>query len=147
MKNISLERATIQDLKEIINIEESVVGLNTYGTFDDKKEARDYLNNKTVYLIKKDNKAIGRIAYEIKNNNAHIYDLVIKPDFQGQGIAREALTSILKELKDIKSINLIVHPHNTPALMLYLSLGFTIEAWEDSYYGDGEPRLVMVLEK
>lgn len=50
----------------------------------------------------------------------------------------------LKKMTKYPRIELVVHPHNNPAISLYLSLGFKIESWRDNYFGDGEPRLVLV---
>lgn len=144
--NISFKRATIEDLSDIIKIEERAKGSKLYGTFDDNEEALEYVNDMITYLIKKDDEAIGRVAYKLDGDNAHIYDLVVVPKFQGEGIGRIALNFALNELKD-KKVNLFVHPQNNRALMLYLSFGFVIESWKDNFYGDGEPRLIMVKNK
>jgi putative acetyltransferase len=81
-------------------------------------------------------------------NHAYISGLAIMPEFQGQGIANEAMKLILEELKDIKTIDLVTHPKNEKAIKLYKSLGFkqTGEQMEN-YFNDGEPRIKMVLEK
>jgi ribosomal protein S18 acetylase RimI-like enzyme len=74
----------------------------------------------------------------------NINGLVISPKFQGRGFARQAIQLILKKVKKYPRIELMVHPHNVPALSLYLSLGFMIESWHNNHFGDGEPRLVLV---
>lgn len=141
---IFLKKAEINDIDKFLDIEKSVADLKTYSVFENEEEIKKSIKNEIVYFIEKEGILVGRIAYEIKNkDHAYLSDLVIKPEFQNQGIAREALALILEELKDKKEINLVVHPKNTPALLLYLSSGFIIESWKDNYFGDGEPRLIL----
>ena len=77
-------------------------------------------------------------------DNAEITGLMVDPRYQNQGIGREALTTILGELKEVKRIDLVTHPENESALSLYQSFGFQIESRVEDYYGDGQPRLVLV---
>jgi ribosomal-protein-alanine N-acetyltransferase len=100
-----------------------------------------------VFLIEKGKDTVGSLAYEQKNaDNVYIADIAIKPAFQRQGIGREVLKNLLQKFKDVKRIDLLTHPENK-ALKLYESLGFVTESVEENYYGDGEPRLVLALEK
>lgn len=141
---IDLQKATVNDVEIFLALEQSVAHLKTYSAITNKKEALNEFKSSTIYFIKKDDAIVGSIEYQMKNaDNAYVSGLVVEPHFQGQGIARAALTKVLEELNDIKRIDLVTHPHNTPALMLYLSLGFIIEAWKDNYFGDGEPRIML----
>lgn len=144
MQNITLRRATHGDLKTLLALEKSVSCSTTYSGIADEKEMEEEIRDNVVYLIEKDGVAVGSIEYQRKTpDHAYVSGVVVNPDFQGQGIAREAMERILKELEGTKQIDLVTHPRNTPALMLYLSLGFTIESWKDNYYGDGEPRILL----
>jgi len=141
---INLRKATTEDIESLVLIEKSVSGLKTYSAMVTKEEWEEELAKSKVYIIEKDDVAIGNISYEIKDDkHAHLSGFVIIPDFQGQGIGREVLVKILEELKDKERIDLVTHPHNTKAVLLYLSFGFIIESWKDNYFGDGEPRIVL----
>ncbi len=147
-QTISLEKATVKDIDQYLAIEKSVIGPKTYSGIKNENEAKEEFQNNQIFFIKKDGKIIGTIQYEMKSpDHAYISGLVIDPRFQGQGIGREASKLILNKLKDIKRIDIITHPDNAVALKLYQSLGFIIESRKENYYGDGEPRLVLVLEK
>lgn len=146
--NIALRKADNADIPELIDIEKSVSGLKIYSPMLTNDEWIVALEIGTVYLIQKDREVVGSISYEKKGNGRiHISGLIVMPNFQGQGFARQALTKILAEIKDAKRIDLDVHPDNLKALKLYQSLGFKEESKKENYYGDGEPRLIMVLEK
>ena len=144
MPTITLHRATPDDLDTFIELEKSVAHLKVYSSITDRSEAREEIQNNTVYLIKRENTVVGSIEYQMKDtHHAYLSGFVVNPRYQGQGIGREALMQILEDLKEIKRVDLVTHPHNTPAIMLYLSLGFIIEGWKDNYFGDGEPRVIL----
>lgn len=121
MDKITLKRAALQDMEEI--------------------------TKNIVYFIILDNEIVGSVIYENKSeDHAYISGLVIDQKYQGQGLARKAMELIMEELKDKKRIDLVTHPENDKAINLYKSLGFIIGETKENYFGDGEPRIVMVKE-
>lgn len=54
--------------------------------------------------------------------NAAIYDVVVHPDFQNQGIAKKIIQFILEDLKDISCVHLISTTGNEE---LYRKCGFS----------------------
>lgn len=148
MKNVFLQKAAIEDIDALLSLEKSVSGKNIYSQMLEKNEWLEELQKSTVYLIKNGGIVVGSISYEIKNDDhAYISGLVIDPHFQNQGIAKEALSKVLEELRETKRIDLVTHPDNVAALKLYKSFGFIVESRKEDYYGDGEPRLVLSLLK
>ncbi len=147
-QTISLEKATAKDVDQYLAIEKSVIGPKTYSGITDENEAKEEFQNNQVFFIKKDGEIVGTIQYEIKSSDhAYLSGLAIDKRFQGQGIGREAVKLILNKLKNIKRIHIVTHPDNLAALKLYQSLGFIMESRKENYYGDGEPRLTLVLQK
>ncbi len=145
---IILKKVGLNDISKLVEIEKSVAGSKTYSAETNENEWQEEIKNNIVYLIEKNGETVGDISYEYKDpNHVYISGLAIDPRFHNQGIARQALNLILEELKDIKQIDLVTHPDNLPALHLYQSLGFVIESRVENYYGDGEPRLILVLKK
>jgi ribosomal protein S18 acetylase RimI-like enzyme len=145
---INFKRATIQDVDKFVDLEKSVAGTSVYSAMTERQDAVDEITKNIVYFIEKENNIVGNISYEIKNDKAaYISGFMIAPQFQGQGIGKKAMEMILNELENMEEIDLVTHPHNTKALMLYLSLGFKIDSWKDNYFGDGEPRVRMVREQ
>ena len=109
-----------------------------------EEEVEGYVKNSIVYLIKNNDDIVGSISYDvIDSNHADISGLVIKPQFQKQGLARRAMELLLEKLKNYKKLSLCVHPDNH-ARKLYESFGFQVESRKENYYGDGEPRLIMI---
>ncbi len=147
MENITLQKATIADIEDYIAIEKKVTS-RTYASITEEEEVKKEFENGFVYMIKKDDKSVGIISYEIKDDeSAYISGLSIDPDFQGQGIGRIALVKILNEINNVLKVWLITHPDNFRAIKLYESLNFKITGRKENYFGDGEPRIILTLLK
>jgi len=146
--NINLKKATLSDIPTLIGIEKSVAGTNIYSPMLESDEWKEELQKGDVYLIEHDGVVAGNISYREKDKN-HVYisGLAINPRFQGRGIAREVMIRILEKLKNVSRVDMVTHPDNVRALKLYQSLGFIIKSRKENFYGDGEPRMVLVLKK
>jgi len=145
--DISFKRITIDDVDDFLELERTVDGSSIYSAMTDRREAIEEIAKNTVYFIEKDNNVVGNISYEIKDLKvSYISGLMVVPQFQGQGIGKQAMVIILGELKDLgmETIELVTHPRNIKALMIYLSLGFELSGWKDNCFGDGEPRVKMI---
>lgn len=146
--SINLKEASVSDIPILIELEKSVAGIHIYSPMLEESEWKEAFEKGKVYLIQKGDTVVGNLSYEQKSNDhLHISGLVITPPFQGQGIAREVVTKLLAEFRGVKRIDLVTHPDNLSALKLYESLGFVIESRQKNYYGDNEPRLVLMLSK
>ena len=145
---INLKRATEADIPVLIEIEKSVAGTNLYSPSLTREEWLEEFASGPVYLIEKDGEVAGNASYQKKGED-HVYlsGLVVSPRFQGQGIGKEVLIRFLDEFKNVKRVDLVTHPDNARALKLYESLGFVVESRKENYFGDGEPRLVLVLKR
>ena len=152
--NLHLKEAGIKDISTLISLEKEFSGTKLYSGMLVKWKWMNVLqwmyalSKSEIFIIELDNQAVGKVAYEMKSaDHVYIKGLVIRSSFQRQGIGREAMRIILKELEPVKKIELVTHPENIPAIRLYESLGFHIESRIENYFGDGEPRVRMVLEK
>lgn len=145
---ITLKQATTKDIPTLIEIEDSVSGSKLYSPMLTEKDWLEALSHNSTYFIDRDGKIVGEVSYEMKAiGHAYIDGLVTIPKFQSQGIAREAMKLVLDKLQDVLLIDLVTHPENEKAIKLYESLGFKIESRLENYFGDGEPRVRMVLRK
>lgn len=144
---MKLKRATIEDVSTLLEIEEIARGLRVYSGYFTKQEIEEWLKNDIVFLIENDGLIIGSLSYEIKDRkHAHISGFVIKPKFQKQGFAKQALELLFRKLNNFRKLSLDVHPDNHIA-GLYESLGFKRQSLVENYYGEGgHLRLVMVKD-
>lgn len=141
---IKLLRAKIEDTGVLLEIEKTTRGLGVYSGYYTQEEILNWIETEVVFLIKMGDIIVGSISYELKDGN-HIYisGLVVRPEFQKMGIAREAMNLLLDKFNDVKKFSLAVHPDNH-AVKLYESLGFRGESVVENYFGDGESRLIMI---
>jgi [ribosomal protein S18]-alanine N-acetyltransferase len=74
-----------------------------------------------------------------------VFWLAVRPEFQGRGIGRRLLTSILKVFRFMGAVGatLEVRISNKNAQALYSSMGFDMIAIYPGYYSDGEPAIIM----
>ena len=110
------------------------------------EDIKAFLGKEISYLVFLNNEPVGEAAYELKDDGkkAYISTLVVVPEYQGKGIATKIFNKIIKEIIDkpaVENVELITHPKNNAALVIYLKNGFEIVEWQDNPFGDGEPRL------
>ena len=148
LKNITFKKAAAEDAELCLSLEISMAGTKTYASLASIAQVLEDLKEKVAYLVEINNSTVGTFKYKITGNEAQISRVIVLPPFQGKGIGREAMNFALSELSNkqgLQSVWLVTHPHNTKAIVLYLSLGFYIESWKDNYYGN-EPRIILRLK-
>ena len=140
-----MQLASPADIETLIDIEKSVPESDTYSSMLDEKEWEKELAEYTVYLIKRGALAVGSIAYAEKEpSHVYISGIIVRPEYQGKGIATHAMKEVMAKYPNATRIDLVTHPDN-PALGLYQSLGFEVEGEPmENYFGDGQPRLRLV---
>jgi ribosomal protein S18 acetylase RimI-like enzyme len=145
---VELVRAKTEDLETYIELEKSIGDTKTYSSMTDPSEALELLSNSKVYFIKEGDEIVGSISYLMKApKHAYIDGILVTPARQGHGLGRAATIKALEELKDIPLVDLVTHPDNARAIQLYESLGFVIGERTENYFGDGEPRIRMILNR
>ncbi len=145
-KHITLESATENDFPRIIEIENKLAG-KTYTTLGNEEQLRATMAKGPIQLIKREGQTVGVLAYyPTEDASIYIDALAVEPEHQGQGIGREALQQALGQIKATQKIWLVTHPDNI-SVKLYESLGFKTQERKENYFGDGEPRIIMTLER
>jgi len=116
---------------------DQIVFPNFFGTINDCRELiKNIMNNvygeyKEPYswLLRKNGKLVGACLYTIRNNGdtGYIPDIVVDPEYQGQGLGKAMLIYTMKELlkgePDIVKVDLDVTLENN-ARFLYKSIGY-----------------------
>ena len=75
-----------------------------------------------------DNKKIGLLWVQVKDQKAFIYDFIIDDSFRGKGYGKQALMALDEKLRSmsVQSIGLHVFGDNHTAQELYKKMGFRI---------------------
>jgi GrpB-like predicted nucleotidyltransferase (UPF0157 family)/ribosomal protein S18 acetylase RimI-like enzyme len=141
---ISLTKSMAGDASAYLTLEQQVGG-KTYAALTSKKEYLNEINQNTVYLFNLGKKSIGHITYHIKEDGSvHLGGFAIAPIYQNKGYGRKAMELIMNLAKKARQVDLVTHPDNFKAISLYQSLGFAITERKENYYGDGEPRVILI---
>jgi ribosomal protein S18 acetylase RimI-like enzyme len=140
-----LKRANLADADEVVEFEYAVRNHKLYGKPLDHTAAQSEIMANEYYL----NFASGRIvatgAVRLRADaSAYLSNIAVRPELRRQGLARAMVGHLLSCCDHAHSIELAVHPDNRPAHTLYASLGFKPTGCQENYFGDGEPRIVMV---
>ncbi len=80
-----------------------------------------------VYGIYTDDDLAGFCWVEVRDAALHLNGLILRPEFQGKGIGRQALDYLETTYRDrVEAIELGVHGSNVRGLALYTRAGFQV---------------------
>ncbi len=137
-----------KDIEEISSLEEKIFGIDAFSTDLLKK----LLKNKLLFikLVDETEKILGfSISIEGVKNRANIINLLIREEYQHQGLGSFLLKRTLKEIKNknkFKSIILNVKIDNDIAIHLYQKYGFKVIKIIENYYESGASANLMKLK-
>lgn len=142
--NTDIRKVNLTENTNILfDLDNSVDNKSCYLPARSIKEQEYYLKDSNIYLAYADNQPVGFLAFKEDGEKIDVQAIVVTPTFQGKGVGKELMNTLLK-VNEGKELRLVTHPYNTKAIIFYLKSGFQIEGWADNYYGDGQPRLVLV---
>ncbi|MCI5162492.1 MAG: N-acetyltransferase [Candidatus Electrothrix sp. AX5] len=149
-QDIIYRKARISDLDQISKVDVFAFGKYSYPRFF-LRQAFDILGG-LLEIAESESKSDCIIGYTLgainidDMNEGWIISLAVTPTFQQAGIGKELTKNVLKNLSNrhIKDVYLTVKPGNIPATSLYKGLGFEEDKYDDSYFGTGEGRVLMV---
>lgn len=105
------------------------------------------INKSSLYLIaEQKGQIVGYIGTWIILDEAHITNVAVHPSFRRQGIAKILISALIKQasMRGARQQTLEVRVSNTPAIVLYQSMGFVISGTRKNYYSDNnEDALIM----
>ncbi|PIR55083.1 hypothetical protein COU74_02785 [Candidatus Peregrinibacteria bacterium CG10_big_fil_rev_8_21_14_0_10_36_19] len=139
---IDLKKVKSEDWKLIEDLEKKSHS-PLFSPLSGENEYRKHIEEGESYIILKDKTPIGTVSYKENETGVLFFrGVTVLPEYRNQGLAKQAMNILVNQLKGQK-LGLVTHPHNIPALLIYLRLGFVIKEWKENYFGDGEPRLYL----
>ena len=142
MQKITTKPVTLDDWQLLASLEK-IAKNPFYFACDGEEACKRYIEESHVYFLMDGEKPIGTLSHKTERDGTILINgLTVLPEYRGKGIAHAALKQLLEDLGN-QNYALHVHPGNTPALLIYLRLGFVITAWEEHHFGDGQPRLYL----
>ena len=109
--------------------------------------------NACNYVVKSDANGTGEqvIAYAFFRQAAdelHLLKIAVSPAWRGHGIATRLLERCFADSarQGATSVHLEVRPSNTPAIELYLKLGFEVVGRRHKYYAETKEDAVLMMK-
>lgn len=151
MENLIFSKAELCDLDIIMQLYKKVIQ-TTFTTWDENYPSKELIKsdiqNKNLYVLKKDNKIIA-VSFlgkkEEENENWHlpykkaygVARICVSPDFQGQGIATIFMKYLIQEAKNnnVDTMHFHVCTKNISAIKMYQKVGFKNYGLGKSNYG------------
>jgi ribosomal protein S18 acetylase RimI-like enzyme len=138
-------RAQPHDAQAIAAFELAVMDLKLYGRPLDTSAAYSEVLSNAYFLQMADRSIISTGALRLQaDGTAYLSNIAVHPAYRRQGFARAMMQYLLQDCREASSVELAVHPDNGAAMALYSSIGFVLFEQRDNYFGDGEPRVIMV---
>ena len=119
-----------------------------YGKPLDHDAARSEIETNEYYLHFGDGRVVATGAFRRREDaSAYLSNIAVHPEMRRRRLGRAMMSHLLSLCDDAPSIDLAVHPDNQPAYALYLSFDFVPTRCQENFFGDGEPRLIMVRSR
>ena len=99
--------------------------------------ASELENELALWLVALEGETLaGYVGSQTVMGETDMMNIAVSPAFRRQGIARELIQALIRELKEREShsLTLEVRASNAPALALYESLGFSQVGRRPGYY-------------
>jgi ribosomal-protein-alanine N-acetyltransferase len=145
--NTRLNPMTAQDVEQVLAIEKTAYSHPwTWGNFQDTLRAGHWAQT----LRAADSTLLGYVVAMPGVQEAHLLNLTVAADFQGQGLARQMLKALIawSQQQGAQSLWLEVRVSNSRARGLYVACGFEQVAERKNYYpGLGRTREDAVVMK
>jgi ribosomal-protein-alanine N-acetyltransferase len=98
------------------------------------------------FVMEESGKIIGYAFIWVIEDELHLNNFAIHPDFRLKGLGLKLISFIFDTLKGYKNVYLEVRASNSNAILLYKKVGFKEFAIRKSYYSDNEDAIVMLKE-
>ena len=105
--------------------------------WSEKSVASELENELALWLVALEGETLaGYVGSQTVMGETDMMNIAVSPAFRRQGIARELIQALIRELKEREShsLTLEVRASNAPALALYESLGFSQVGRRPGYY-------------
>lgn len=124
-------------------------------TYSDEKWQERPNNPNTLLFIARDGSLlagmVGLYIQEVEGEKvAHVWGMYVGRNFRGKGVGKNLMHHALEAvepLPEVKKVELMVNKDQTPAVLLYQSLGFQKVGETDWLLGDGKNHRLFVMEK
>lgn len=125
-RSVTVRRAVVGDAPAVRELLAEAFGWDPPGDVLDR-------DGDATQVIERGGEPVGTVRMSVHGQVGGIYGFAVHPSVQGQGIGRDVLGRVCRQLRDqgCSRVTLEVETQNASALGLYTSTGFVREAGED----------------
>lgn len=144
MEKIRVEKLEKKYVEDVFEIEKTFFDI----TNSDSILASLSSDTLEYFLLFIDEKLVGFLECSLVLDEAELYEIAIKENFQGKGYSKILMQYFLDfcDCKKIRTIFLEVNKINSKAISLYEKFGFCIYGERKKYYGDNDA-ILMKLDR
>lgn len=140
MEDFLVEELKKKDAKEVFEIEKTFFGTKNFDSI------MNSLSSETLkyFVLKKEKMIVGFLECSIVLDEAEIFDIAIKQEFQGKGLSKLLMNFLFDfcRSKNVRTIFLEVNKTNNKAISLYGKYGFQEYSLRKNYYGNDDAILM-----
>lgn len=140
MDKTKIEKLKVEQVEDVFEIEK------TFFDVTNSSSIKESLSSETLnyFVLKLDEEIIGFLECSCVLDEAELYEIAIKQEYQGKGYSKYLMEYFLLFCKDknIKTIFLEVNTINNKAISLYEKFGFIRYSVRKNYYGDNDAILM-----
>lgn len=140
MAKITIEKLNENQVEDVFEIEKTFFDVTNFSSI------KASLSSETLnyFVLKIDKKIIGFLECSCVLDEAELYEIAIKKEYQGKGYSKLLMEYFLSFCKDkkVKTIFLEVNTINNKAISLYEKFGFIEYSVRKKYYGDNDAILM-----
>ncbi|MGD9901026.1 MAG: tRNA (adenosine(37)-N6)-threonylcarbamoyltransferase complex dimerization subunit type 1 TsaB [Spirochaetales bacterium] len=143
LSQIKIERATLSDLDELVNLEKQIFLDEAYNMESLKDELT--LENRYFWVVRFKEHIVAYLDVLKSEDDFNILKIASENNYKKLGLATKLYEVLLNEAKNlgVKKIFLEVNEHNTPAISFYKKQGLVEEHIRKNYYKDGSNAIIM----
>lgn len=140
MEKIRVERLSENYLKDVFEMEKTFFGVREISTLKNSL----LTDNLNYFVLLKDNFVVGFLECSIVLDQAELYEIAIKKEYQGNGYSKYLMEYFLNfcNQNNVETIFLEVNIINSKAISLYKQFGFYEYSIRKKYYGDNDAILM-----
>lgn len=140
MGKLEVKKLEQKHALDVFEIEKSLIGNCTL------QSILNTINSKTnsYFVLEEDKKVVGFFECSIIPPEAELFDIAIKPSYQGRGYSKILMNYFFElcKSKRVETIFLEVNNMNSIAQNLYKKFGFEQYSVRKNYYGDNDAILM-----
>lgn len=135
-----------EDLDSVMRLEQSMPHSLLWESAS-KEDQMNIIGQGSMYGVYVNGTLIGKVGFwDSPDDGWEVDGMIVDDKYRNKKYGTQLLSYALRRITETEhpsSLVLYTHPHNVPAIILYLKVGFLIVGYVANKYGQGKDRLRM----